>query len=334
MSPPAQPRIVVLDGHTLTPLSVGEASADEPTWDALAELGTLEVFPRMAPEAVSARAQGAAIVLTNKAILAAPTIAALPQLRFISVLATGTNVVDLDAARAAGVIVSNVPGYSTESVVQHVFALLFELSVHLSAHDSAVHEGGWARSADFSFTVASTTELSGKTLGIVGLGSIGRRVAEVGHALGMRIVAAYQRSTQTLDLGSLPVAWLRVDEVFAEADVLSLHCPLTDATHHLVNADRLARMKPSAILINTGRGPLVDEAAVAAALTSDKLAGAGLDVLSSEPPAPDNPLLTAPRCIITPHIAWATREARQRLMQATVANVAGFVAGSPVNVVS
>ena len=329
-----QPRIVVLDGHTLTPLSVGDVSTEEPTWDELGRLGKLEVFPRTPPEAVRERAQGAAIVLTNKAVLSAQTIAALPELQFISVLATGTNVVDLDAARAAGVIVSNVPGYSTESVVQHVFALLFELSVHLSAHDTAVHRGDWLSSPDFSFTVAPTTELSGKVLGIVGLGSIGRRVAEVGHALGMRVVAAYQRSTQTIDLGSLPVTWLRVDEVFAQADVITLHCPLTDATHHLVNGDRLELVKPSALLINTGRGPLVDEAALAAALGSGRLAGAGLDVLSAEPPAPDNPLLTAPRCLITPHIAWATKEARHRLMQATLANVAGFFAGSPVNVVN
>jgi len=334
MSPPAVPHIVVLDGHTLTSLAAGDTSAEEPTWNALAELGTLEVFPRTPPGQVSARARGAAVVLTNKAVLSAETIYALPQLRFVSVLATGTNVVDLAAARAAGVVVSNVPGYSTESVVQHVFALLLELMVHLSAHNQAVHQGGWAASADFSFTVAPTIELSGKTLGIVGLGSIGSRVARVGHALGMRVVAAHQRSMHSVDLGSVPVTWMPVDDLFAQADVITLHCPLTDTTHHLVNAERLALVKPSTILINTGRGPLVDEPALASALDSGGLAGAGLDVLSTEPPAQDNPLLRAPRCVITPHVAWATREARHRLMQATVANVTGFLAGRPINVVN
>jgi glycerate dehydrogenase len=335
MSDSVPPRIVVLDGHPLTSGLPGQPGPPgEPTWDGLAELGERSVYPRTPPHQVVERARGAAIVLTNKAILSAAAFQALPELRFVSVLATGTNVVDLKAAQRAGVVVSNVPGYATESVVGHVFALLLEVLRHVSAHDRAVHRGDWVRCPDFSFTVAPTTELAGKALAIIGMGAIGRRVAEVGHALGMRVVAAVQPSTSRIDLGPVPIEWLALDELVAAADVLSLHCPLTDATHQLVNAERLARMKPTAVLINTGRGPLVDEAALAAALHEKRIAGAGLDVLTAEPPEPTNPLLHAPRCVITPHVAWATREARQRLMRMTVDNVRAFLAGCPVNVVT
>jgi len=328
------PRIVVLDGHTLTSAEVGRpAPTGEPSWQELEALGELVVHPRTPPDEVVARAQGASIVLTNKALLPAEAFSALPDLRLVSVLATGTNVVDLEAADRAGVIVCNVPGYSTESVVQHVFALILELAVGLSEHDCAVHAGSWVKSPDFCLTVRPTVELSGKTLGIVGVGAIGRRVAQVGHALGMRIAAAHQSSMDRLDLGPVRIRWLRMDELFSEADVLTLHCPLTERTRGIVNAERLARMKPTALLINTGRGPLVDEEALAEALHQGRIAGAGLDVLSTEPPTPENPLLGAPRCRITPHVAWATRESRARLMQVTVGNVSAFLEGRPVNVV-
>jgi glycerate dehydrogenase len=335
MSELVRPRIVVLDGHPLTSVLPGQPGPPgEPTWDRLAELGELSVHCRTPPRQVVGRARGAAIVLTNKAILSAEAFGALPELRFVSVLATGTNVVDLEAAQRAGVVVSNAPGYGTESVVGHVFALLLEVLLHVSVHDRSVHRGDWVRSPDFSFTVAPTTELAGKTLAIVGMGAIGRRVAAVGHAFGMRIVAAAQPSMSRVDLGPVQIEWLALDELFAAADVLSLHCPWTDATHQLVSAQRLARMKPTAVLVNTGRGPLVDEEALAAALRAGRIAGAAVDVLTTEPPEPANPLLHAPRCIITPHIAWATREARQRLMRITVDNVRAFLADRPVNVVA
>jgi glycerate dehydrogenase len=320
-----RPRIVVLDGHTTTSLGPGE-----PTWDELGALGELTVHARTPPDQVVDRSRGAAVVITNKSLLPAEAFDGLPGLALVSVLATGTNVVDLAAARRAGVTVCNVPGYGTDSVAQHVFGLLLGLVQHVADHDRAVHEGAWSRSPDFCFTVAPMTELAGKTLGIVGLGAIGRRVGEIGHALGMQIAA----TTRTERATSFPVRFWAVDELFAVADVVTLHCPLTDATHGLVSAARLARMKPSALIINTGRGPLVDEAALARALDAGRIAGAALDVLSVEPPPADHPLLGAPHCIITPHVAWATREARARLMAVTVENVRRFLEGRPINVVS
>jgi glycerate dehydrogenase len=280
------------------------------------------------------RGRGATILLTNKTVISAAVIAALPELRFISVLATGTNVVQLTAARRAGVTVSNVPGYSSDSVAQHVFALLFELLLRVGAHDRAVHAGAWSNAPDFSLLVAPTTEVAGKTLGIVGVGAIGRRVALVGHALGMKIAAAQQSSMSQVDLGPVQICWRPLDQVFRIADVLTLHCPLTPATRRLANATRLFSMKPSAVLINTGRGELVDETALAEALAQDRIAGAGLDVLSTEPPPADHPLLHAPGCVLSPHIAWATREARRRLLRMTEDNVAAFLAGRPINVVT
>ena len=329
-----RPLIVVLDGHTLTPVDVTSTSREEPNWQGLGQFGELRVHPRTSPQAVVERGRGATILLTNKTVISAAAIAALPELRFISVLATGTNVVDLAAARRAGVTVSNVPGYSTDSVAQHVFALLFELLLRVSAHDRAVHAGAWTNSPDFSLLVAPTTEVANKTLGIVGVGAIGQRVAQVGHALGMRIAAAQQSSMSQVELGGIEIGWRPVDELFEVADVLTLHCPLAPATYQLADATRLARMKPSAVLINTSRGPLVDETALAEALAQGRIAGAGLDVLSSEPPPADHPLLNAPRCVLSPHIAWATREARTRLMRMTEDNVAAFLSGRPINVVA
>jgi glycerate dehydrogenase len=294
----------------------------------------LIVHERTSPELVVERAAHAELVLTNKVVLDRAVLAALGGLRYVGVLATGTNVIDIKTARERGIAVTNVPGYATESVVEHVFGLLFELSLRIAEHARAVRDGAWSNAPDFSFRVGSTRELHGLSLGIVGVGHIGRRVAAVGQALGMRVLAAEQASMHDPKYGGLDIEWLSVDELFARADVLSLHCPLRPETQQLVNARRLALMKPSALLINTGRGGLVDEAALGEALWAGRLAGAGLDVLSSEPPRPDHPLLGAPNCLVTPHIAWATTAARTRLMGTVTANVRAFLEGRPVNLVT
>jgi glycerate dehydrogenase len=325
------PQIVVLDGYTTSPLSIdAPATPDEVTWQPLTDLGELIVHERTAANDVVDRIGDAEIVLTNKTAIDAVTLASAPNLKYVGVLATGVNVVDLGAAKANDITVTNIPGYSTPSVAQHVFALLLELCNRTAEHDRAVHDGQWANCKDFSFTTGPLVELYGKTLGIVGMGAIGQATACVGEALGMTILA-HSRTEKELDL---PVQWLGVDELFEHADVVSLHCPLTDATKGLVNAKRLASMKPSAYVINTGRGPLIDEAALAEALAHGTIAGAGLDVLSSEPPSADNPLLKAPNCIITPHIAWGTVASRKRLLQIAADNVKAFLDGLPVNVVS
>lgn len=315
--------IVVLDGYTLNPGDL--------TWPALEALGACRVFDRTPPGETVARAAEAEIVLTNKTVLNRDTLARLPRLRYIGVLATGYNVVDLAAARARGIVVTNVPGYSTASVVQLTFALLLELTHHVGAHADGVRAGRWSRSADFCYWESPLVELAGLTLGLVGFGNVGRGVARAAGAFGMRVLV-HTRTTPTGGVDG--VASVDLETVFRQCDVVSLHCPLTDATRHLVNRERLAWMKATAFLINTGRGPLVDEAALADALNNGRLAGAGLDVLSSEPPAADNPLLAAKNCVITPHIGWATRAARERLMRIAVENVRAFQAGQPQNVVS
>ena len=259
----------------------------------------------------------------------AETIASLPQLKYIGVTATGYNVVDIEAARAAGIVVTNVPAYSTRSVAQHAFALLLELTNHVGLHSDAVRAGDWASSIDWCFTRASITELDGLTLGIVGWGRIGQATAEIGRAFGMNVIATTRSARQAEQ-----VEFVQMNDLFRRADVISLHCPLTPETNQFINAGRLALMKPSAFLINTGRGPLIDEAALAQALNDDRLAGAALDVLSTEPPAADNPLLAARNCVITPHNAWASRSARSRLLHITVENLRAFLAGKPQNVVS
>jgi glycerate dehydrogenase len=316
-------RIVVLDSFTFNP-------GDNP-WTDVEALGELRVFERSAAEEIVTRAQGAAVVLTNKTPLSAATLAALPDLAGICVLATGVNVVDVAAASARGLPVCNIPAYSTASTAQHTIALLLELTNHVGKHDVAVHQGAWVNALDFSFTLSPLTELDGLVLGIVGFGAIGRRVGEIAQALGMRILAAGDARRE----GDPP--WLErapLDELFRRADVLTLHCPLSDATRGLVNAARLASMRPSALLLNAGRGPLVNEADLADALERGVIAGAALDVLSEEPPSADNPLLTAPRCVITPHTAWLTLAARRRAMQTTAENVRGILNGSPCNVVN
>jgi len=328
-------RCVTLDGFTLTEYAPGATAAPgEPTWERLAEMTALTVYPRTDSHDTIARAQGAQLLLTNKVLLGKAEMDALSELRYIGVLATGTNVVDVSAANRRGIVVTNVPGYAAESVVAHVFGLLLELSMGIAEHARAVSAGQWSAAKDFSFRLRPTAELHGKTLGIIGLGSIGRRVAAVATAFGMRVIAAHSHRGVDVSPAGLSVEFCDRDALFAEADVLSLHCPLVPETHHLVNAERLSKMKPNAILINTGRGPLVDEQALAIALREGKIAGAGLDVLSLEPPQPGNPLIGAPRCLVTPHIAWASQAARQRLMATVVSNVAAFLSGHPQNLVS
>ena len=312
-------RIVILDGLTTNP---GDLS-----WEPLERLGSLTVFDRTPPGAVAARAAGADVVLTNKAILGREQIAALPGLKYVGVLATGHNIVDGAAARERGIPVTNVPDYSTPNVIQATWALILELTNRVGHHDRTVHEGRWAACPDFCYWDGDLVELAGRTLGIVGYGRIGRAVADVARAMGMRVL--YHRR----QIGGDPEC-VDLDTLFRESDVVSLHCPLSPETRHLVDARRLALMKPAAFLVNTARGPLVDEAALADALNAGRIAGAAVDVLSVEPPPPTNPLLTARNCVITPHVAWATRDARRRLIDVAAANIAAFAAGSPRNVVN
>ncbi|GAA3402863.1 D-2-hydroxyacid dehydrogenase [Paenibacillus hodogayensis] len=315
--------IVVLDGYTLNP---GDLS-----WRSLEELGNLTVYDRTPAELVADRARDADIVLTNKTPLRSDVLERLPKLRYIGVLATGYDVVDTAAAAARGIAVTNVPAYSSASVAQLVFSLLLELCHRVGLHDEAVRSGGWASCPDFSFWRTPLVELSGKTLGVVGIGGIGEQVAAIGQAFGMHVIATNRSGKAPATPG---VVLVPLERLFEEADVITLHCPLTADTEGLINAERLSRMKRTSLLINTGRGKLVREADLAAALNDGVIAGAGLDVLSAEPPQADNPLLTARNCVITPHIGWATREARGRLMETAAGNVAAFCAGTPVHVVN
>jgi glycerate dehydrogenase len=315
-------KIAVLDGYTSNP---GDLS-----WDAFEELGELTVHDRTKPEDVVSRCAGCDVVFTNKVVMDAGIMDQLPDLKYIGVLATGTNVIDLEHAGKKGVCVTNIPGYGTDSVVQHILAFMLHFSSKVSIHDEAVHQGDWVNSKDFSFTLGTLNELSGSTLGIIGLGTIGRKLAKVADAMGMKIIAAHQSSMDRLEL-PFEVEWLPVDEVFARSDFLSLNCPLTPETENLVNAERLQKMKSSAVLINTGRGPLVDEQALADALNVGTIAGAGLDVLSTEPPATDNPLLTAKNCVITPHVAWASLQARRRLLSIAAENLSAYLNGDAQN---
>jgi glycerate dehydrogenase len=317
-------KIVVLDGQTMG------MSVD--AWDGLRRLGEVEFHDQSSPEEVLERARTAGVLITNKAPVTADVIAQAPELRFIAMLATGFDPVDVAAARNRGIPVSNVPEYGTESVAQLTFALLLELCNQVARHAEAVRAGEWFQAPTFSFWKAPLYELAGKIMGIVGFGRIGRRVGEVAHAFGMEVLAHDQFQ------GNLPVyqpfAWASLDELFGRADVISLHCPLTAENVGLVNCERLHHVKPTAYLINTARGPLVAEDDLAEALNEGRLAGAALDVVAHEPIRPDNPLLSARNCLLTPHIAWATVEARRRLLDTAVANVASFLAGKPTNVVN
>jgi len=312
---------VILDGYVLNP---GDLS-----WKPLEELVSLEVYERTPEALIVERARQAEIILTTKAPLSAETIQQLPLLRHIGVLATGYNIVDIAAATDRGIVVTNIPNYGTASVAQGAIALLLELCNKIKLHSDAARSGEWSASPDWSFSKAPMTELAGKTLGILGFGRIGRQVAHIADALQMRVIAASNSRTDPPAYEGF--RWVDVDELFSVSDVVSLHCPLTPATAGIVDTMRLRRMKGTALLINTSRGPLVQEQDLADALNQDLIAGAGLDVLSTEPPAPDNPLLHAKNCVVTPHVAWATQEARTRLLEIAVANVAAFLKGTPQN---
>lgn len=318
-------KIAVLDAYTGNP-------GDLP-WDDLMALGEVAIYDRTAPEDVVQRAAGAEAVLVNKVKMTREVMDLLPRLRYIGVLATGYNVVDMEAARKRGITVTNVPAYGSMSVAQMVFAHLLNITNSVAYYAHAVKEGRWSTSKDFCFYDDPLTELDGRTMGIVGLGNTGKAVARIARSLGMKILAVSSKSAEELEaLGASKASTYA--ELFTKADVLSLHCPLTEETHHLVNAEHLAMMKPTAILINTGRGPLVDEQALADALNSGRLRAAGLDVLAEEPPVNGSPLIGAKNCHITPHIAWATAEARARLQSIAIENVKAFAEGCPKNVVS
>jgi glycerate dehydrogenase len=316
-------KIVVLDGYCL---NTGDLS-----WDGLRALGDLEVYERTPAGEVAMRAAGATAVFTNKTPLPADVIESLPQLRYIGVLATGYNVVDVEAARRRGVTVTNIPTYGTASVAQFVFALLLELCHHVGEHAAAVRAGEWSRNADWCFWKSPLIELAGKTMGIVGFGRIGRATARIADAMGMNVIAS-----DTIE-DNAPLysgfRWVGIEDLLKESDVVSLHAPLFPETKHMINRRTIELMKHTAFLINTSRGPLVVDQDLADALNAGRIAGAGLDVLSVEPPAESNPLLSARNCLVTPHIAWATVEARRRLMDLAVRNLDAFVNGSPQNVV-
>jgi len=316
-------RIVVLDGYTLNP-------GDNP-WDAVAALGELTVHDRTPPALTVERAKDADIVLTNKALITADDLAQLPKLKFIGILATGFNIVDVAAARKRGIAVSNVPEYSTRSVAQYVMAAMLEFCHRLRRHSDLVQGGAWVRSTDFAFWDAPLLDLEGKTIGIVGFGRIGQEVGRLAHAFGMKVIAHSRSRSQKVDY---PMEWRDLDDLFAEADAVSLHCPQTADNAGFVNAALLRRMKPSAWFLNTGRGGLVVEADLAQALHEGWIAAAAVDVISREPMTGENPLRGCPNLLITPHIAWATVGARQRLMAATAENIRAFQAGAPVNVVN
>jgi glycerate dehydrogenase len=315
-------RIVVLDGFTLNP---GDLN-----WDELGSLGTCEIYDRTSLDEVVQRARDAEIVLTNKTPLTREHLAALTALQYVGVLATGTNIVDISAARARGIPVTNVPAYGTKSVAQTTLALLLEFTHHVGHHSLSVRGGQWSRCLDFCYWDRPLIELEGLTFGIVGFGRIGQAVAQIAASLGMRVMAYSRNPKSTHSF----VRFVDLNRLFRESDVLSLHCPLSGETERLVNAERLAMMKSTAFLINTSRGGLIDEAALADALNAGWLAGAGLDVLSAEPPPSHNPLLRAKNCLITPHFAWATGAARARLMKVAIANVRAFLSGEPQNVVN
>ncbi|VEJ53444.1 D-2-hydroxyacid dehydrogenase [Pragia fontium] len=317
-------KIIILDGHTLNP---GDIS-----WHDIEQLGQVTVYERTPEELIVERIGDAEIVLTNKTPLNAQTLAHCPNLKFIGVLATGYNVVDIQTARQRNIIVSNVPSYSTISVAQLSTALLLELCHHVGEHSSDVRSGGWTNSIDFSYWHSPLIELMGKKLGLIGYGRIGSAFAKVALALGMEILVYTPSQNKSIEQPNIRVVSL--DQLLAESDVISLHCPLTDQNTGIINQSSIAKMKTGVMLINTSRGGLIVEQDLADALNSGKVAGAGLDVLSIEPPSKDNPLLNARHCIITPHIAWAPKEARLRMMDITVNNLKCYIAGKPQNVVN
>ena len=315
-------KIVILDGYSANPGDL--------TWQELEKMGELTVYDRTTPSETVARAADADIVLTNKVVLGRKEMEQLPHLKYIGVLATGYNVVDVACAHERGIVVTNVPAYSTESVAQMVFAHLLTVTNRTEYYAMQNRQGRWTANHDFCYWDFPHMELAGKTFGVVGLGNIGRRVAEIALAFGMKVKALTSKTAEALPVGVEKVDW---ETLLSTADVLSLHCPLTERTRHLINNKALQKMKSTAILINTGRGPLVDDQAVADALASKTLAAFCADVLTEEPPKADNPLLGQPNAFITPHIAWASTEARQRLLEVAIGNVAAFVSGTPRNTV-
>lgn len=314
-------KIVVVDGYTLNP---GDLS-----WNMLSALGELMVYDRTPIELIVERCKEATIVLTNKVPFSKETLAALPNLKYISVLATGYNIIDTAAAKEQGVLVSNVPGYGTASVAQHVFSLLLEITNHTGKNARWSAEGNWQDCADFCYTVAPITELQGKTMGIVGFGNIGQNVASIAIAFGMQVIY-FNPSIKSTGIGTQ----VTLDEVFEQADFISLSCPLTATNQAFVNEALINKMKPSSYLINTARGQLINESDLATALNQNTIAGAALDVLSKEPPPANNPLLTAKNCIITPHVAWISTEARKRILSITASNILSYINGSVNNCVN
>lgn len=320
-------KIVILDGDPALgsgPEAVGKIDAG-----ALRDIGELTVFDRTGADEIVARAKDADIILTNKVKLDGDVFRLLPRLKLVSVLATGVNVVDLNAASKHGVTVCNIPGYSTASTAQHAFALLLELTNQVGLHSGEVTRGEWSRSPAFSFFRTPLLELEGLTLGIVGFGAIGRRVAEIGLAFGMKL-QAHTRSVQQAH----HVSFVSKNELLRTSDVITLHCPLNEDTRHWIDEAALAAMKPSALLLNVSRGPVIDESALLAALSRGQIKGAAIDVLDEEPARVGHPLCASPRCLVTPHIAWASTKARERLLELTAQNIRAFAAGEPVNVVA
>lgn len=315
--------ITILDGYTLNPGDL--------TWDELNTLGNVTIYDRTAPHEVISRCKEADIVLTNKVVIDKNTIDSLPQLQYIGVLATGYNVVDIAYAKEKNIVVTNIPAYSTPSVVQLVFAYILHFANSVSDHDRSVHNGEWLSAEDFSYTVAPLWELAQKTLGIIGYGKIGSAVAQSALAFGMNVVVHSRRQLENLPDG---IKQVTKEELFTQSDIITLHCPLTEETNHIVNKSTLALMKKEAYLINTGRGPLVHENDLAETLNNNRIAGAALDVLSTEPPQKSNPLLTAKNCIITPHIGWATKEARSRLLSIACNNIKAYSNDTPTNVIN
>lgn len=316
--------IVVLDGYALNP--------GDQTWEGFEKLGEVTVYDRTPAEQVVSRARGAEAILTNKTPLSREVLAQLPRLKYIGVLATGYNVIDVGAATEKNIIVSNVPDYGSYSVAQLTFALLLELCHHVQRHSDSVRDGKWSASKDWCYWDYPLVELAGKTMGIIGFGSIGEKVGDIASSFGMNLLGASRRRSDQSRRKNF--RWASIEELLRESDVVSIHAPLTPETKGLINRDALHTMKQSAFLINTSRGPIIVDSDLAAALNSGVIAGAGIDVLSAEPPPADNPLFTAKNCIITPHIAWATQEARRRLMAMAVENLRAFLEGRPVNVVA
>jgi glycerate dehydrogenase len=315
-------KIVILDGYTVNP---GDLN-----WNGIENLGNCKVYDRTAPQETVKRAKGAEAVFTNKVAFTNDVIKNLPGLKFIGVLATGYNVVDLQAATRAGIVVTNIPAYSTASVAQMVFSHILHHVQNISIHSVSVKKGEWAKSIDFTYYLTPQTELAGKTLGIIGFGQIGQMVAKLGIAFGMKVLYNNRSQKET----NLEAKQVNLDTLLSESDFISINCPLTDENAGFINNTAIEKMKTSAFLINTGRGGLINEKNLADALNSNRIAGAGLDVLSTEPPSPNNPLITAKNCNITPHIAWATIEARKRLIEIATQNLKSFIDGKPENVVN